>query len=197
MYDVRNMKTRLGQIGYREPLLCKRCEGQFAKYERRARRLFTDPLPKPRPGTTRLYNITNLDAHTVRYFLLSILWRASVASHDAYKNVAIGVKHEEFLRKALLSEELPPYDKYGCLLFALHYQGEQLKDLLVPPMPSRFEGHKVYEFVFAGIVARYLVSSHPVPDKWKPLLMGANDGVSIYRAELEEFKGLKKAWYGK
>lgn len=196
MYDVRQEKTCLGQTGWKEPLLCPTCEGIFAKYERHSRRLFTDQLPAPRKGTKRYFDLPRLDHFKLRYFFLSILWRASVAKSPMFKHVALGQKHEQLLRGHLLAETLPEYDDYGCWVLALHYDSEPLKDIIVEPTHCRIEGHRVYRFVFAGIVLFAFVSSHPVSDKLRRFLLGATSQVTVYRADLPELGFLRQVWHG-
>lgn len=197
MYDVRNEKHCYGQKGYSEPLLCSACEGRFARYEHHCRRLFTDPLPAPRAGTKRFFDLSHINGFKLRYFLLSILWRASEATNEMFKYVDLGPKHAENLRKHLLAETLPRFDQYGCWVLALHYENEPMKDIIVEPTYCRIEGHKVYRLVFTGIVFLSFVSSHPVPENLRRLLLGASDQVTIYRTDLPELGFLRKLWYGR
>lgn len=196
MYDVRNEKHCLGQKGYSEPLLCSDCEERFARYERHCRRLFTDPLPSPRVGTKRFFDLPNVDGFKFRYFLLSILWRASESKGNVFTHVNLGSKHSEVLRKHLLAETLPPFDQYGCWVLALHYEDEPMNGIIVEPTYCRIEGHKVYRFVFTGIMLYCFVSSHPVPETWNKLLLGYSDRITIYRADLPEVGFLREMWYG-
>lgn len=197
MYDVRNDKTCLGQKGFYEPMLCTQCEAKFTRYERHSRRIFTDPLPPPRKGTTRFFDLPNVDAFKFRYFLLSVLWRASNARQKIFQHVDLGPRHHEILRQHLLSETLPPYNRYGCWVLSLHYDDTPLKDFVVEPTYCRIEGHKVYRFVFTGIVLMCFVSNHSLSERWSRLLLGSSDHVTIYRADLPELAFLRKVWYGK
>jgi hypothetical protein len=196
VYDLRNMKSCLGQSGFSEPMLCGACESLFAKYERHARRVFTDPLPPPRAGTKRFFDLPRVDAFRFRYFLLSILWRAGEASHEVFSHVDLGARHEETLREHLLAETLPHYCRFGCWVLALHHDDEQMKSMIVEPTYGRIEGHRVYRFVFAGLVLFAFVSSHPLPEVWTRLLLGSSPMVTIYRADLPELGFLRHALYG-
>lgn len=196
LYDVRNEKHRLGQKGYSEPLLCSDCEERFARYERHCRRVFSDPLPSPRVGAKRFFDLPNVDWFKLRYFLLSILWRASVAKCTVFTHVNLGHRHGEILRKHLLAETLPPFDQYGCLVLALHYEDEPMKDIIVEPTYCRIEGHKAYRFVVAGLVFFCVVSSHPVSEHWHKLLLGYSDQVTVYRTDLPDLRFMRDVWNG-
>ena len=196
MYDVKNEKQCLGQKGYSEPLLCSDCEERFARYERHCRRLFTDPLPAPRVGTKRFFDLPNVDWFRFRYFLLSILWRASIAQGPVFTHVNLGPRHSEILRKQLLSETLPPFDQYGCWVLALHYENEHMRSIIVEPTYCRIEGHMVYRFVFTGVVFYCFVSSHPIIERWRKLFLGYSGQTTIYRADLPELRFLREMWYG-
>ncbi len=196
MYDVKNEKHCLGQKGHSEPLLCNDCEERLARYERHCRRLFTDPLPAPRVGTKRFFDLPNVDGFKFRYFLLSILWRASAAKGKVFTHVNLGPKHGDILRSHLLAETVPPFDQYGCLVLALHYEDEPMKGIIVEPTYCRIEGHLVYRFVFTGIVFCCFVSSHPVAEHWHKLLLGYSDQVTVYRTDLPDLRFLSEVWFG-
>lgn len=196
MYDYRNDKIRFRQIGYREPMLCATCEKHFARYERHCRRLFSDPLPHPRAGTTRFFDLPRLDDFKLRYFFLSILWRASESKGTFFQHVNLGPKHSELLRNHLLADTLPPFDEYGCWALALHYENKPMKDFIVEPTPGRIEGHKVYRFIFSGIVLFCFVSSHPIPEMYRKCLIGGTGAVTIHRADLPELGFLREMFLG-
>ncbi len=196
VYDFKNDKKRFRQIGYREHLLCSDCERHFAHYERHCRRLFTDSLPEPRAGTKRFFDLPRLDGFKLRYFLLSILWRASESKDGFFKHVDLGSKHSELLRSHLLADTLPSFDEYGCWALALHFEDKPLKDLIMEPTPSRIEGHKVYRFVFTGIVLFCFISSHPIPEMYRKCLIGSSKSVTIHRADLPELGFLRKTLFG-
>ena len=107
-------------------------------------------------------------------------------------HVDLGPKHSERLRNHLLADTLPPYDEYGCWALALHFENEPLKDLIMEPTPSRIEGHKVYRFVFTGIVLFCFVSSHPIPELFRKYLIGRSEQVTIHRANLPELSFLRR-----
>lgn len=195
MYDVRQERIRLGQKGWSEPILCSACEALFARYERHCRRLFADPLPPIRPGTKRVLDIPRLDVARLRYFFLSILWRANEARSAVFKHVDLGPKHSEELRSSLLSERLPDFDRYGCFVLSLHYEDAPMSGIIVEPTYTRIDGHKVYRFVFTGLVVHMFVSSHPLPDSMRRTLLGAAAGVVIYKADLPEIGFLRRLWF--
>jgi hypothetical protein len=196
-YDLRNEKCRFRQKGFSEPLLCRDCEARFARYERHSRRIFVDPLPAPRAGAERFFDLPNVDVSKLRYFLLSILWRSGVARSEMFAHVDLGEKHAEILRCHLLEGQPPPYDQYGCFVSALHHDGAPMKDVVVEPTYCRVDGHKVYRFVFAGIVLYCFVTGHPVAEKWRRLFLGYSDRVTIYRSDLPALRFMRELWFGR
>ena len=195
MYDVKNQKIRKGQKGHWQYMLCRECESHFSKFERHASRVFTRPLPAPRLGTTRYFDLPAVDPGKLRLFLLSVLWRAGVSRLDMFEHVVLG-RHEEALRRIVLSEEPPSFDSYGTMMFALHYRKDPLHNMLVEPTPCRVDGHRVYRFVFHGFVMMIWVTGHRVGSRWRRLFLGADGATTVYSAELDEFKFLHSLWYG-
>jgi len=196
MFDVRNERYNLGQKGFKETLLCRNCETLFNRYEEYCcRRLFKKDLPSPRQGTQRFFDLPNVDSTKLRYFLLSILWRASESNQAMFTNVHLGPKHSERLRSHLLREALPSQDTYGLMVLALHFEEKPMIDIIMQPTFCRIEGHRVYYFVFTGIVFLCFTSSHQVPLLWKRWFIGSTPQTTIYRADLPELKFLSKIWF--
>lgn len=157
---VPNVPNRLLQKGLREPLLCEDCEQLFSRYERYVSLLFKGGLDLEIESSGRLLVFRGVDYNVIRFFQLSILWRAGVSNLEFFSSVKLG-KHQERLRIFLLNEKLPTEWQYGCLLFALIHEDRPQTDLIVQPDELRVNGVKSYRFTFGGFIWIYFVSNHP------------------------------------
>lgn len=191
--DVQKGKVRKGQKGYWERLLCKECEALVNKFERHARRLFVDPLPPLFPNTRTVRQHQNLRYAPLKLFLLSVLWRSSIASDSFFKHVSLG-PHEEKIRRMLLDEDPGPAEAYPPMIFALHFEAQRLPDFMVEPTPTRFEARRCYRFVLAGFVVLIFVSSHNAPEKFLRHVLSPNRPVETYDRELASFGFLREVW---
>jgi len=120
-------------LGIKEELLCGKCERQFGEYERIFRgNFYTGPRDKPRKKP-----ITS-PTRTVAYppfklFLLSLLWRASVASGTFFRNVALDSEHESKIASALLAESPGPESFYEFAIFDLRLDDHTMEDFTEEP----------------------------------------------------------------
>jgi hypothetical protein len=151
------------QKGLREPLLCKSCEGKFGKWEDYGKRAFVDGSHIqiiPKKGE---FLIQNIDYTKFKLLQLSMLWRMSVSRIEFFKTVSLGQKHEETLRKALLSEDPLRPEDYPCTLELLTLGGKFYQDWLLEPyfMRGRF---RLYRIIISGIRYSFFVGGCSPPD---------------------------------
>jgi len=191
--DVNAGITALGQKGFRERLFCMECEQRFNRHERHARRLFKDDLPPPVQPAFGRYRLTNVNPQVLRFFLLSVLWRAGVSSLPVFKHINLG-PHEEKLRSILLSDEALSTCDYPCVAMPLLFEGKHFRDFIVEPTPARIAGRKCYRFVFGGFVFIFFVSSHMLPPAYQKTILPKNGPFDLYAKELRDVAFLRDVW---
>jgi hypothetical protein len=193
VHDVSKGRVHRGQKGYTERLLCDVCETHINRFERHARRLFTNDLPLGDPPTS-IIEISNLRYAPLKLFFLSILWRAGVSKHHVFRHITLG-HHEEALRLRLLKEDPGTAESYGCMVFPLLFQREHFRDFMPEPTPGRLStGHKTYRFVISGFVIFFVVSSHSLDQRFTRLLLRPEAPLRIFPRELTEFTFLRETW---
>jgi len=147
------------QKGYREKLLCKDCEGTFSKYEDYLARKWYQEKVIPRYIDDKIVTIENLDYRTFKLFHLSILFRASVSTRTEFEHIDLG-PHEKRIKKLILNND--PGSKYQYTFFGIvqTHKGKLLDGIIMQPLPSKLDAHRVYIFLFGGVQWHYIVSSH-------------------------------------
>jgi hypothetical protein len=176
-------------IGKREPLLCSECETLFNRWERHARRLFTDPF-KPVAGSKARLQMPQLSYEPTKLFILSVLWRASVSQLDMFRLVNLG-RHEEPIRRMLLAENAPGPDEYGCQIWRILSKGTPFVDFFVEPTYFKTDACRVYRIVMRGFLFHVFVSSHSPPREDAKLFLGKAIPLQVYDAEFDDFKFLR------
>ena len=166
-----------GQDSWQEKLLCEPCEGRFSKLETRwiGKLRKADSLFAAGPYVV---NFPDFEFDSFKTFLLSILWRAAVSSHERLSEVMLTPHDREQLRAALLggsTAQLKEWsieirkiiDRLGIL---------ELEPLILAPMNRSEPGQLVYRFVFGG----YLVDF-----KFRPKTVGrsALRDVSVFQLQ--------------
>lgn len=158
-FTIEPYKTKFIQKGYREKLLCNNCETEISKLEKYFSDIWKNRIPKiiEQP----LYILNNLEYSKFKLFHLSILWRASISSRKEFKQISLG-PHEEILRKLILNNDPGPDDKYNFFAKILVHNNFVIQDLIQEPLHSKYEGRKVYVFIYGGCVWHYFVSNRPL-----------------------------------
>ncbi len=140
----------------------------------------------PPPGTYRrpefhvAENLSPLEP--LRLCILSILWRASVASRREYAVTSIGPRHEERIRRMLLANDTKSADAYPIVgEFTVTATGD-LIPAISAPIPSRLFGHWAWSFLLAGCEWTVFTTSHPVPEVAE--FSFRDDGVVLLGARL-------------
>jgi hypothetical protein len=151
------------QTGFRERLLCAKCEGKFNRYETYAsNNLLSLTLPLPQSERELLVTVRVSDYAKLKLFLLSLLWRVGVAEHDFFSCVDLG-PHTSRLREMLHAEDPGDPQEYGCQITRLLPEYHIPVDrLLATPRSTRIHGHHGCLIYFRGFVFHYYVSSHGV-----------------------------------
>ena len=153
--------TRLLQKGLRERLLCSECELRLQEFEDYFARYWyqTPPLPEPIPAGE--IHLDNLDYRKLKLFLLSIIWRASVATVEGFESADLG-RHERVIREMLLKGEPGPVEEYPIYAgLIIDPQSRQIWDQVIfAPVRIRAHGLWSYRLVFGGASWTIIISRH-------------------------------------
>ena len=153
--------AQLLQKGIRERLLCDDCESCFQKYEDYfARRWYKNP-PFTEPINQAAVTLTGLDYPRLKLFLLSIVWRASVAQSSMFRAADLG-PHEDTIRTMLLKEEPRSADEYRIYAgLIIDPNSRRVWDqVILEPLKIRVNGQWAYRMVFGGVSWTVVISRH-------------------------------------
>lgn len=155
--------NRLAQKGVREKLLCEDCEQRMSKWERYASQVLDGGAAIVAEQDGSQWHLSELDYKSLKLFQLSILWRASISTVGFFSNISLG-KHEEEIRRLLLSDDPGLSWQYGCVMCGLVADEGVLTDLMIQPDRLKLRGQTAYRFIFGGFMWIYIVSSHAPPN---------------------------------
>lgn len=149
------------QKGFREYLLCQKCETKLSVWEGYAKRILTDNglqlINKNQFG----YTLGGADYEHLKLYGMSVLWRMGISRLSLFEEVRLG-PHEERLRQALLTDDpLEPHE-YPFWTTAVTLRGKFHADFIVPPTLVKMDGHHVYRCMISGILYSFFVGSHRV-----------------------------------
>ncbi len=193
-YSLDDLKTGLysqPRKGFRDYLLCARCETHCSLFESKAAPFFSACHPPSQPPRKSVD--VQLDYKNFRLFLLSVLWRSSITEHPFFEHVDLG-PHEEVLRQMLLQSDPGDPDQYGCTVCRLKFQGQDFRDFAVQPTPARPNGHNIYRFTYAGFVFFYYISRHALSLGARRSFIQRNGQMVLMDGHLEELTFLRDTW---
>lgn len=158
-------ERRYEQKGPRCPLLCSSCEGRInTSFEDPFKRFWIDADPLKEIKDNSSLVVANTDYSRFKLFHLSVLWRASVSSHETFWQVDLG-PHSDTIRHMLWDENPGPSWLYPIVCTAIiGDDGGIRRNFVTSPLHFRLDGHRGYMFTFCGCQWRYVVSSHRMPE---------------------------------
>lgn len=152
-------RDRFAQKGLREKLLCDKCELHISKWEDYACRVLFDDEAKLLFRSEKAIHLHGIDYPKFKLFLLSLLWRMSVAKGEFWKQVKLG-SLEEKLRLCLLNSDPMTSDDFPCLFTPVLIDGHFDVGWLMPPEKARADGYTIYRLIINGIIFCFFASTH-------------------------------------
>jgi len=181
------------QSGIKEPMLCAGCEGWFSQYENYFRAFFYGKNPTPfkkipvgAPVDFSSFagldpdilgvNAVKLDYTQFKLFVLSLVWRASVAKGNFFEKVSLGPQHEARLAAMLNAEDPGWDDQYSILMVDLQHAEYGLEDFIQEPDCVRDGGQRACSLILGGfmLVAFIASAGHRLPDSIGPFCLRAS-----------------------
>lgn len=209
--DKDKSKPRKIQTGeFDKKILCEDCDNRIigANYEKYAQKSMygknIDPKIAPicenyqNPNDGAEYSICrNIDYGKMKLFLLSILWRASITDRKIFKDVNLGDKHEERLRKLIYENIIPSETEYPIMVTSFMRTDNSLKNLIGQPKRVKYNnGLNGYVFLIDSMQFMFYVNSvnHRLPEYLKRTMLKENGEMTILHLpngkELEFLKAI-------
>ena len=155
-------RDRIEQKGLRERLLCSCCEQHIGRFERYGSQVLNGGAPGVSgEADGSIVQVRGIDYKMFKLFLLSLVWRAGVASGRFFEKVRLG-PHRERIRLMILGEDPGPFDLYPCILFGMSLPTGALPGIMIQPCRAKTWGHTTYHLVLPGLKLVYFISSHRI-----------------------------------
>lgn len=161
------VSTQTIQKGAREPLLCPSCEQLLNdRYEQPFLRMWRDSglIPDRDLSAGAMAVIEGIDYRVAKLLLISVLFRASVAEHQAFSAVTMREgPHEESMRMMVLAGDAGPPERYPIVGdYILGPDGRVAHHVSVP-IPFRRFNRLAYVYSFGGIEWTFFLATEKNP----------------------------------
>ena len=185
---------------YDDEILCKDCEARFSELDKHGNQVLSRPrgeadVYRDPQGVACGFILRDLKYELFKRFLLAVLWRASVSSHEFFRRVDLGC-HEDRILNILLNDKAISAETYSSIL--IHPIGQRYPGTILPPWTHRLDGVRFYRLYFPDVIALIKVDQRRTPE-WlsRVQLQSSGDNYMIflpYRGLQEEkfFANMKK-----
>ncbi len=156
------------ELGFKQMLLCQKCEVRLSQYEGYFRLCFYGKNPgalrkqplgkvvaKDVAADQGIYEAREVvvDYRRFKLFVLSLLWRASAAKGKFFRDVYLGQQHQERLRELLANDDPGNDEDYAIMLMDLRHEGAGIEDFIEQPGWTRDdEGRRFYKLIIGGFM---------------------------------------------
>lgn len=184
------------QKGLKEYLLCEKCEQHLGRLEKYIKEVIYDGKHVTHKRLANQLILHGLDYKNVRLYYLSLLWRMSVSKQRMFRDVDLGVRHEEKLRRMILDENPGEPQEYGFYCIALLINGKAFPDFIREPEWIRLQGHRYYRIVIGGLLYLFTTNEKAITkETYGALIQKKGDWIIV----IEEVKNINflNVWFAK
>ena len=160
---------KISQGEYEAGLLCEECENRVigSTLEGYAKRIIfggqvrdsEKPIftKKQFSGNKTVTLCENIDYHKFKLFLLSILWRGSIAKREYFKEIALGY-HEKKIRKMIIDNNPMEVSNYPIIIY--FFTDNLSSKIISQPKRRRTKsGYNVYFLHIGRLLLMYYINS--------------------------------------
>lgn len=168
-------------------LLCYDCEQKLGRnFDEYGIKVFRGEKGKARKGDTGI-TFSEVDKQRLRMFFLSLLWRISVSTHDAYRNIDLPYALEEELRDALMSEKKIRGSLFTVAIYRLldstktgGFSHESMREFIIAPFGRRYGNGLISVcFLFFGYFVEVFISKLPARFLKRPGVISGNGNIFL------------------
>ena len=160
------------QAGLYDPaILCEECERRFSSWDAHGFSVFGSlegkPIHRTLEGFPCAYELAG-DFRLLEFFVLSMLWRASVSSDSFFSNVSLG-PYEEVLRRILLTAD--PHIPKAFSVMCIHNPDSLYPGAFFRPLRAKVNGVRYYRFYIPNVMFVIKVDSRPFPEEFQVIAL--------------------------
>ncbi len=153
------------QIGvYDKTIVCNDCENIWREWDDYAQKLLTE---EPLNGQAWYhddqkiaYIVNNFDYKKLKLFFISILWRASVSSHQFYSRISLG-SFEKIAKDFIKNNNPGGSEDFSIILSKFSHPLS--KQSTMDPYQYKNSGVNYYRFYLAGYMFEVKIDDKPTP----------------------------------
>lgn len=169
---------------YDQYILCRECDNiVLSRLETYASEIFYEKtdlkIEKEREtGVTSLI-IKGVDYKKFKLFLLSILWRASISTNPLFKEIDLGPRYEETIRRMIYENDPGDPDDFPVCVFGIKSAENLMLRTVIQPRRLKTSGNTSYMFFINRLFYYFNVSRYGMQDLFTRLPIDRNNEMTI------------------
>ena len=192
--------SRNGRLGrtfkgdYDKNILCKSCDGKFELFDDYAKKLL---VGKEKEFVKVYHNFEHIgweveyDYYKIRYFLLSVLWRASISERSFYNKINLG-PHQDIIKNEIFNLNNSFSNNYQFMISRFTPDRIQnLEKTILCPYTTQIEGVEFCVIMFLGYMAWVKVDIKPEPIELTSFMARNGEPLKIIARSFEDSKQKK------
>jgi hypothetical protein len=120
-----------------------------------------------------------IDYKKFKLFLLSILWRASLSRQQMFKEIELGSKYEEIIRKMIVEGNPKKKEDFPVCIIGLKSNENLALRTIVAPRRMKNDGNTSYMFFINGLFYWFNVSRYNMEDVFTRIPIDDNNEMTI------------------
>jgi len=194
--DIKGKYPKKSHIGiYDENILCRKCEDRFQIVDDYGCRVLLgdknnlEEIVYEREVVG--YKLSGVDYSLLKRFFISVLWRASLSTHEYYAHVNLG-PYENIAKDLIWTKSSGSPEEFDFVLCKFTEQG--IGRAMLDPRPEQCEGINCYRVYMYGYVLQIKVDKRKSPKQFDPFKYKNDNTIMLMAREIkdsQEFNVLK------
>jgi hypothetical protein len=175
---------------YDQTILCHECEKVFDPLDDYSQKLLLENESDHQPllfrGETIGFYLPKYDYDKLKKFFISLLWRASVSTHDFYRRINLG-PHEPIAMKLITSSTDIPPELFSVVLSKFD---NPLGKAMLDPYPKRMDNVNYNVFYLGGYNVWIKTDKRNTPTPFSELMLSPGRPLQIIARDISTSKEL-------
>ena len=191
--DIKGVYPRKTPIGvYDTGILCRNCEDIFGKLDDYGQAILlrsSDTVEDLKRGAELLWHaIPDVDIEYFKKFLISVLWRASVSTHDFYSKVNLG-PYEQRAKEIVWSRSDVERSEFSFVIS--NFLDHTFSKVMIDPHKERWYGINYYRIYMFGYIIHVKVDKRDTPSMFKPFDQMGKSKLFVIARDMTDSRELK------
>ena len=177
-------------VGVYDRIVCNDCENIWQEWDDYAQKLLAEEPLNGQPryhGSQKIaYVVKDFEYKKLKLFFISMIWRASVSSHQFFAKVSLG-EFEEIAKKHIANGDPGHSGDFSVTLAKLDHP---LAKSTLDPHEDKYSYVNYYRFYLASYIAYIKVDRKPTPIPLSQCAMAENRPLYIVCRDFKKSKEL-------